>query len=119
MGCMDCLEECMVSLKKYVCYRYCRFCMMKYPKKWYIPQSNQCFFCYHFHSVHHTKAYMLKRIVYHYDASGNANKTRFYEEYLDLLHTWCDFYGVENTMESIELERALEEEIMSLKFPST
>ena len=79
--------------------------------------KRQCFFCYHFHSVYHTKAYMLNKLKWYYDASHQQNKLLYYEEYLDLLRQWCDHYGIETTSESIGLEREIEQEIMRLKYP--
>lgn len=112
---MGCLADCLTSLYHY-CFDYpCRYCKMTYSKKWYDIKNRQCFFCYHFHSVYHTKAYMLKNIKMYYELSHNTNKLTYYEEYLDQLCIWCDHYGIESTSESIELEHGIEEEIMRLK----
>ena len=92
---------------------------MRYSKKWYIKPQRQCFFCYHFHSIHHTKAYMLKRIKYHFEASNEKDQATFYEEYLDILRQWCEYYGVESPVEAVVLERILEQEIACLRFPIT
>jgi hypothetical protein len=56
---------------------------------------------------------MLKKIKYYYEEY--QNKLSYYEEYLDLLRQWCEHYRIESTSESIELESAIEEEIMHLK----
>jgi hypothetical protein len=58
---------------------------------------------------------MLKKIKYYYEECYQQNKLSFYEEYLDLLRQWCEHYRIESTSESIELESAIEEEIMHLK----
>ena len=112
---MGCLADCFTSLYSYCFHYHCRYCKLTYSKKWYDKENQQCFFCYHFHSVYHTKAYMLKKIKYYYEECYQQNKLSFYEEYLDLLRQWCEHYRIESTSESIELESAIEEEIMHLK----
>jgi hypothetical protein len=92
---------------------------MKYSKKWYNKPQRQCFFCYHFHSIHHTKAYILKRIKYHFEASNEKDQATFYEQYLKIVREWCEHYGIESTVEATVLERMTEEEIAYLRFPST
>ena len=116
---MDYIRSCLSYLYQYCFDYHCRYCTLIYPKKWYNTENKQCFFCFHFHSVYHTKAYMLKKINWYYEAIPKNNKLAFYEEYMDLLRDWCNHYGIETTIESIELERLIEEEIMSLKYPNT
>jgi hypothetical protein len=116
---MGCLTDYFTSLYHF-CFNYhCRYCKTIYSKKWYNVDKQQCFFCYHFHSVYHTKAYMLKKVKTHYEEHYQQNKLSYYEEYLDLLRNWCDHYGIETTSESIEVEQLIEEEILSLKYPTT
>jgi hypothetical protein len=62
---------------------------------------------------------MLKKVKTHYEEHYQQNKLSYYEEYLDLLRNWCDHYGIETTSESIEVEQLIEEEILSLKYPTT
>jgi len=113
------MAECVASLYRYFTEYHCRYCTLRYSKNWYNKEKKQCFFCYHFHSVYHTKEYILKKISWHYDASQQKDKCRFYEEYLDVLRIWCEHYGIETTEDSCKLERELEEEIFCLKYPST
>ena len=61
---------------------------------------------------------MLNKLKWYYDASHKKDKLPYYEEYLDQLREWCDHYGIESTSESIQIERAIEEEIFSLKYPT-
>ena len=111
---MGCLTDCFTSF--YRCFDYhCRYCKITYSKKWYNKENRQCFFCYHFHSVYHTKVYMLNKLKWYYDASHQTTKLTFYEEYLDLLRQWCNHYGIETTSDSIRIEREIEEEITSYK----
>ena len=116
---MGCIGECLSRLYHYFFDYHCRYCKINYPKKWYDVKNKQCFFCFHFHSVYHTKPYILRKLSWSYEASGEANKLVFYEEYLDLLRDWCNYYGIETTSESIGIERSIEEEIMCLKYPIT
>ena len=116
---MNCATDCLTPLYQY-CFQYhCRYCKIKYPKKWYNLENKQCFFCFHFHSIYHTKSYILKRLPWHYEESHEKNKLTFYEEYMDQLREWCDHYGIEITSESIGLERLIDEEIEHLKYPIT
>jgi hypothetical protein len=62
---------------------------------------------------------MLNKVKSHYEENHQQNKLSYYEEYLDLLQQWCDHYGIETTNESIEVEQLIEEEILSLKYPTT
>lgn len=89
---------------------------MSYSKKWYIRSQDQCFFCYHFHSVHHTKTYMLKQINWYFESSHEKNKRKYYEEYLELLNKWCDNFGIVSNVEAFVIERVLEDEIACLKY---
>ena len=116
---MSCLGDCLTSLYSYCFDYHCRYCKLTYSKKWYNIKNKQCFFCYHFHSVYHTKEYMLKKIKWHYDASREKDKRLYYEEYLDRLRIWCDHYGIEITAESIAIERSIEEEMLCLQYPIT
>lgn len=90
---------------------------MKYSKRWYISSHDQCFFCFHFHSIHHTKAYILKRIKWYFDTSSENSQIRFYQEYLELVNQWCDHFEIKSTNDSILLERLLKDEIIFLKNP--
>lgn len=116
---MGCLTDCFTSLYHYCFDYHCRYCKITYSKQWYNVEKRQCFFCYHFHSVYHTKAYMLKKLKSYYEESHQQDKLLFYKEYMNLLHTWCNHYGIETSEEAIHLERLIKQEMIHLKYSST
>jgi len=90
------------SLSKYQEQFRCVTCQQIYFKTWFHQVDQNCYFCKRFNPKQHTYQTLLREIEWCFIQSGENNQDEFYNNYIEYLYDWCNYYHIHPTKEDIK-----------------
>lgn len=85
----------------------CSSCQQYYQIKWFDKSQTKCFFCKKFNPQQTTYHLLLKEIEWCFIQSGEDDKHKYYNDYLNNLHNWCIYYHIYHQIGDLEYEQEL------------
>jgi len=85
----------------------CHQCKQHYRLKWFDKTIHKCFFCKRFNPKQHTYHSLLKEAEWCFIQSGEEDQHQYYNDYLEYLHNWCNYYYIYLQPGDLEYEAEL------------